>query len=110
MTVHRAAGGADNWPFDQPRNCATFTTRQVVERLEPILLASHEADDHSWQFIGGSGFSMADAKLVALDEIVKLDATVLEIADLQPGWHAVRTAVGGPWTRLENPPDLDDEQ
>ena len=27
---------ADSWPFDQPRDCATFTTRQVLEREESI--------------------------------------------------------------------------
>jgi hypothetical protein len=26
---------ASSWPFDQPRNCAVFTTRQVIEREDP---------------------------------------------------------------------------
>ena len=101
---------ADHWPFDQPRNCATFTTRQVLERSEPILLVSHDADDHGWQFIGSSEVLMADAKLVALEEIVQIDSTVLEVADLQPGWQAIRTTVGGAWTRREHPPIPEDER
>ena len=100
----------DNWPFDQPSNCATFTTRQVIEGLEPILLVSHDAEDHGWQFIGGSGVAMADAKIVGLGEIVKRDATVREVADLLPGWQALRERVGGPWTRREHPPVPEDEQ
>lgn len=99
----------DDWPFDQPRNCATLTMRQVLDRSEPILLVSHDADDHGWQFIGASDASVADGKLVCLEHIVYLDPTVLEVADLPPGWQAVRECVGGPWTRRERPPDSEEE-
>jgi hypothetical protein len=44
---------AHAWPFDQPRNCAVFTTRQVLEGAEPILHVTHDSDDHGWQFLGG---------------------------------------------------------
>jgi hypothetical protein len=98
------------WPFDQPRNCATFTMRQILEGSEPILLVSHEEDDHSWQFIGISDASMADAKLVSLEEIVRIDPTVLQVADLEPGWQAVREFVDGPWTRRPHPPIPEDEK
>ena len=84
--------------------------RQVLDGSEPILLVSHDADDHSWQFIGSSDASMADAKLVALEEIVDIDPTVLEVADLEPGWQAIRTTVGGAWTRREHPPIPEDER
>jgi len=94
------------WPFDQPRNCATFTMRQVLDGSEPILLVSHDAEDHGWQFIGSSDASMADFKLVCLEEIVRLDATVLEVADLPPGWQAIRDHAGGEWTRREHPPEI----
>jgi hypothetical protein len=92
------------WPFDQPRNCATFTTRQVLEGLEPILLVSHDAHDHGWQFIGSSDVTMADALLVCLETVVHLDPTVREVADLPPGWQAVREAPGRAWSRREHPP------
>ena len=100
----------DNWPFDQPRNCATLTMRQVLDGSEPILLVAHDADDHAWQIIGTSDASLADAKVVCLDEIVQLDPTVLEVADLEPGWQALRDFVGGQWTRRPHPPNPDDEE
>jgi hypothetical protein len=78
--------------------------RQVMDGSEPILLVSHDEDDHGWQFIGTSDASMADAMLVGLEEIVMVDPTVLEVADLQPGWQALREVVGGPWTRRLHPP------
>jgi hypothetical protein len=89
----------DAWPFDQPRNCTTITMRQVLDGSEPILLVSHDADDHGWQFIGTSDASVKDGRVVCLEEIVKLDPTVLEVADLPPGWQAIREEVGGAWTK-----------
>jgi hypothetical protein len=83
--------------------------RQVLDGTEPILLVSHDADDHGWQFIGTSDASASDGKVVCLEQIVRLDPTVLEVADLPPGWQAVRERVGGAWTRRERPPDSDEE-
>ena len=100
----------ENWPFDQPRNCATITMRQVIDGSEPILLVSHDAEDHGWQFIGTSDASMADAKLVCLEQIVRLDPTVLEVADLPPAWQALRERVGGKWSRRKHTPIPDDER
>jgi len=84
--------------------------RQVMDGSEPILLVSHDAEDHGWQFIGSSDASMTDAMLVCLGEIVRVDPTVLEVADLAPGWQAVREHLGGTWTRREHPPIPDDER
>ena len=98
------------WPFDQPRNRATLTMRQVLDGSEPILLVSHDADDHGWQFIGATDASMDDAKLVGLEHIVRLDPSVLEVADLPPGWQAIRETAGDPWTRREHTPVRENEQ
>jgi len=98
------------WPFDQPRNCATFTTRQVIEGREPVVFVSHDAEDHGWQFIGSSGVVMADAMIVGLGEVVERDPTLLELADLPPGWQATRTRLGELWTRQESSPDPEEER
>jgi len=95
----------DSWPFDQPRNCITFTMRQVMDGKEPILLVTHDADDHGWQFIGKTGANMKDAMLVCLETIVRHDPTVLEVADLPPGWEAWREGPGEKWERRERPAD-----
>jgi hypothetical protein len=98
-----------SWPFDQPRNCASFTVRQVMQKEEPILVVSHAEEDHSWSFVGTSGFRMADAMLVGLEEVVNIDMTILELADLPPGWQATRESPGHPWILSESPPDQDEE-
>src|SRR5689334_4466210 len=92
-------GPPDDWPFDQPRNCVTMTMRQVLDRSEPILLVAHNADDHSWQFIGSTDACEQDGRVVSLEEIVRLDPTVVEVADLPPGWEALRDDLGTIWVR-----------
>jgi hypothetical protein len=99
----------DDWPFDQPRNCTTITMRQVLEGLEPILSVSHDEEDHGWQFIGTTDANVADGRIVCLEHVVHLDPTVLDVADLPPGWQAVRNGVGEPWRRRVRPPDEEDE-
>lgn len=93
----------EDWPFDQQRSCSTITMRQVLEGLEPILLVSHDADDEGWQFIGITSANVDDGRAVCLEEIVRLDPSVVEVADLAPGWQAVRERVGGRWTRRQRP-------
>lgn len=97
------------WPFDQPRDCETLTMRQVIDGEEPILLGSHDDDDYGWQFIGSSDASVEDGRIVCLEHIVSHDPSVLEVADLPPGWCAVREYVGGPWVRYERAPDMEHE-
>ena len=89
------------WPFDQPPNCATFTTRHVLKNGRPITRVVHDESDHGWQFLSDDGANLDDAMLVCLSEVVAHDKTVLDVADLPPGWIATRSEVGSPWCRQE---------
>lgn len=86
------------WPFDQPKNCAVFTIRQVIEGEEPIQVIYHDLEDDGWQFISNIEYSMDDAKLVSLEEITNIDPTVLEVASIKPGYYAWRNKIGDKWT------------
>lgn len=90
------------WPFDQPRNAATITLRSIVFGGAPILHVTHDEDDHGWQFLGMEDARESDACVVGLQTIVAKDPSVLEIADLPPGWHAWRSSTGSPWQRAPN--------
>ena len=90
---------SDLWPFEQSRNCAVFTTREVLERKEPVLHVRRDIDDHGWQFMGLTDGTLENARLIALHEAVELDPSVLELADLPVGWHAVRERPEDPWVR-----------
>lgn len=92
----------NDWPFDQPPNCAVITLRQIVSGSAPILHVFHDSDDHGWQFLGLEDARMEDASVVSLSEIICLDPSLSEVADLPPGWHAWRREVSGSWTRERN--------
>ncbi len=99
----RVPDATGHWPFDQPRNCASFTTRQVLDGREPILLVTHDADDHGWQFHASTEPRIEDGRLVSLDSMVRRDPRLLELADLPPGWQASRTSPADPWHRRLSP-------
>ena len=91
-----------HWPFDQAKNVATVTTRQVINDKHPILSVVHYSDDHSWAFTCGTTNNSEDLMLVGMGEIVDMDKTLYEIADLPPGWCADRTALSEEWVRYQN--------
>jgi hypothetical protein len=91
------------WPFDDPENVATMTVRPVTHDGQPILLVSHDAGDGMWQFLTGSPVQMADAMLVSLREVYRIDPSIGELAELPLGWTATRSAVAQPWQR--QPPE-----
>jgi hypothetical protein len=95
-----AAMTYDAWPFDQPQNCAVLTLRSIVFDGQPILYVFHDPNDHGWQFLDGRPIDMAHATLVSLKEIVNRDSSVLELADMPPGWSATRATSSSPWRRL----------
>lgn len=90
---------AMDWPFDQAENVATITTKQVLEDDLPILVVVHYDDDHSWAFVCGTTNESEDLKLVTMKQIVARDASLLSIADLPPGWQAVRESRDSEWVR-----------
>jgi len=85
------------WPFDQAKNVAAITTRQVVEEGKPILMVIHYSDDHSWAFLCNTTGEQADGRVIGMGEALQIDPTLRTIAHLPPGWIAVRTAIGEKW-------------
>ena len=91
----------DYWPFDQSKNVAALTTRQVLREGHPILRVVHYSDDHSWAFTCGTTSDPNDLLVVSMKRVVELDPTIFSIADLLPGWGASRKATGSPWERYQ---------
>ncbi len=87
------------WPFDQPRDCAVITLRSIIFEGCPVLYVSHDAEDHGWQFLDGKPLDTTNAAVVALEEIIGLDASLIELADMPPGWCARRDQAACPWRR-----------
>lgn len=94
------------WPFRQQRNCAVITTRQILERSECVLHAAHLSRDHEWRFLTLAKSTGKDARIVTLEDVVALDPSVTQIADLPPGWHAWRCSKTDAWIREPDPNDI----
>ncbi len=94
----------NKWIFDDPPETACFTTTFVLEG-SPILRVYHDYDG-DWQFHGSKDHpaTASVGKLVCLDEIIKLDATLMQLHDLPYGWQAERKSKSKRWQRIKNNP------
>jgi hypothetical protein len=98
------------WPFIDAPNTAIYTTRDIVEKSNPILIVTHDQDDDAWQFHTTNTACATDAMIAALGEIVFLDPSVAELSDLPIGWMAIRNSNAGPWVRQPIPSKATEEQ
>ena len=86
-----------DFKFREPKNLATFTTRQWLVEQKPILRVVHDSDG-DWQFLTGDQMP-DDIKVVALEQLVIRDKTLNDLFDLEYGEGAEREFIGGQWTR-----------
>ncbi|WP_341313045.1 hypothetical protein WN982_16770 [Paraburkholderia sp. IMGN_8] len=93
----------ETWAFDDPPNVAVIAARSIVFERDWIAYVSHDHEDGAWQFHGSQANPMqeVDALVAILQNIVQIDGTVRELADLLVGWHAWRTAKGMPLFRAK---------
>ncbi|HZZ34827.1 MAG TPA: hypothetical protein VFE03_03815 [Caulobacteraceae bacterium] len=94
----------ERWPFDDPPNVATITTRKVMSGEHVVDYVTHDQDDGGWQFLSrqAAGPDTKEAMLVGLANIVSKDPSLAELADLPLGWCAWRRGRGEPWVRARN--------
>lgn len=87
---------------------AIFTTRQWLQENKPILRFVHNYDG-DWQFLTGDQ-TLADANIVALEEMTKRDPTLNEIFNLNYGEAADRSFIGDKWIRSVSETDEEEEK
>ncbi|MDM0056839.1 hypothetical protein [Variovorax fucosicus] len=86
------------WPFDSPATTACLAVRDVMAGTRPILEV-HRDPDGDWQFLPGVEVSEADAMVVSLAEVLQLDESLVAVADLPPGYFALRASETERWQR-----------
>jgi len=88
--------------FNIPSSGVVITSIFVVNEKMPVLYVSHEPDEEdgaSWQFhCGNNIFDTDKMMLVTLDNMLKLDGSLKNVADLPENYCARRTTVDEPWT------------
>ena len=91
-----------NYNFVDEKNTMVITTKNIVNKKKSILLVSHDEDDGMWEFLDGDDVKEEDAMIVSLFEIVQLDSTVNQIADLRLGWISYRDSIQNEWIKQKN--------
>jgi hypothetical protein len=87
-----------NKQFPDSLNTAVFTTKYVIDWRE-ITYVTHDADDGAWQFFSDDELESFEevAKIVSLQEILDIDPTLLDLADMPTGYYATRTTADEDW-------------
>jgi hypothetical protein len=74
------------------------TQRKIMEKKEPILFVLHDKDG-DWQFLAADEFGGMDQVVeLALNDIIKMDSSIAQVAELPQGWKAIRRNTSLPWT------------
>ena len=91
--------------FKDSPNTSVFTTKFVLDDNKTITYVTHDNEDGSWQFFSDDKFENFSevAKIVGLKEIVKIDSTLLELADLPLGYYATRKHKTDKWNIVQQP-------
>jgi hypothetical protein len=86
--------------FQDDLNTAVITTKYVLNENSPILYVNHY-EDGFWEFLGKEDkLNDEDFKLVSLEEIIVIDSTILEVADLPYEKKAYRDNKDSFWVIL----------
>jgi len=86
---------------NQDLNKAVFTLKSVINRTDSILYIVHD-DDDEWQFLNGHTVSPQDIMIVSLQQVINIDATILQILDLAMGYVANRINLNSEWEISRN--------
>ena len=87
------------WAFNEPANTVCAAHLTVASRQRAILVVIHEDTDGRWRFLDGSENAAVPLINLTLGDLVALDSTVRQLADLPSGWKAWRAGRGLPWSR-----------
>ena len=85
-----------NWQFPDPPGVGCVTTRQVMEKQEPIRAILRD-EDGEWQFLCETTTDPKDGQIACLACMVESFPFIVEHANLQVGYEAVRASDQEPW-------------
>lgn len=84
--------------FNENLNTAVITTKYILEDDRPILYVFHYEEDGAWQFSGDEqDIKDADYRITSLQEMINIDISISEIADLPLGKMAYRRSSKDSW-------------
>ena len=78
-------------------NPAVFTTKYILEQHRPVLYVYHYEDDGAWSFSGDEDCKDGDYRIISLEEMINIDNSILELADMPLGFCAKRNDIASSW-------------
>lgn len=86
-----------NKKFSDNLNTAVFTTKYILEKSSPVLYVFHHDDDGAWSFLGCEDCQDSDYKVISLEEMINIDNSILDVADMPYGYCAKRVDKNSSW-------------
>lgn len=101
-----SAGTATNCPTCNgsivvPLDIAVVTTQDIADGKSPAIYATR--DKLGLQFLDADETEGRKPVAIAKADLLKLDPSVAEVADLPVGWYAWRNSADSPWERAPLP-------
>ncbi len=100
-----STAGDSQWQFQDDPTAMVFSLRQIIVGHAAVTHVTHDSDDGAWQFIEAVNPQEEDGCVCTLEEMILIDSSLIEIADLPLGWRAIRSEIGAPWRVEKNPFD-----
>lgn len=82
--------------FKENLNTVVFTSNYVLTKVSTIIYVAHH-EDGAWEFWGKEIIDEEEVKLVSFGQIIEIDPTILEIADLPMEFNAIRENKNSVW-------------
>lgn len=85
--------------FKESDNTSVFTTKFVIIDKKDITRVTHDKEDGTWQYFSSDQFENFEdvAKIVGLGQMIKIDSSILELADMKEGYVAHRNSRSDKW-------------
>jgi hypothetical protein len=82
--------------FKENLDTVALTSKYVIQHNSPIVFIAHH-EDGIWEFWGKEIIDESEIIVVSLRQIIQIDPTILEVADLPVEFNAIRESKESPW-------------
>ncbi|WP_211654124.1 immunity protein Imm33 domain-containing protein [Planococcus alpniumensis] len=89
--------------FNDFPNTMVITLKEILDGKKPVLYVSRDEEDGMWQFLDGSDeLDIDNARIVTIEEILRVDSSLWSLSDLSIGWKAERVDRDTKWLKQAN--------
>ena len=101
VSLSGCASSNSDWAFADPGAAIVTIQHSILNGKTDILLVLHDQQGQ-WQFLAYSEPAIDPVVSVSLEEVLRMDKSVKELADLPRGWRASRATRKDSWERSQS--------